>query len=103
MIYLGSDGKKHRSKHSLHVMKLRGNPKLYLMLLVPFTKEGETHGWFHVPEEYGGKLAMTGPSTREMINVHYSRQPDEFKRLAGIAVEYIDNLGTPIENDESIF
>lgn len=100
MVYMGSDGKKHKAVNFM-AWKKRGESKLYLVLLIPFTSPGKPHGWFEI--SYGGKLASTAPNYRECYEVHYSRQTQEFRDQATEAIEYILKNGTPIDNDESVF
>ena len=104
MIITDSKGIRRR-KLGYEVLRKRGTKQFFLMLRVnsqtqpshPFSM----HGFWNILR--GGKLAMTGPSWQECYTVPWSKLPNCMRTEVRTAIEYIEEHGTPMLNDESVF
>jgi hypothetical protein len=107
MIIVDRNGKKRRN-NGYEVWRKKGTGENFLMLLFDRLKP-DNHlpvsmgGWWHIPVEHGGRLAMTGPDYRECYPVSWAKLPEDFCQKALVAIEHIETHGTPMENDESVF
>ncbi len=52
--------------------------------------------------KWGGKLA-TGIGDRERREISFNKLPVDVKQQVITAIQYVENNGTPMENDESVF
>ena len=109
-----------KRKQGFEVWRRRGvrPPYYYLMFLVnsrtiPIYFDSEKvsaprcwhrwRGWWHVPLEHGGKLAVTGPQKEECYPVSYRELPPNVQAKVRRAIRYTEIHGTAFENDEHIY
>lgn len=99
------DGKR---KPGFEVWRHKG--KLFLMMLVnsrlPLHRPAHpirSWGWWHIPFQGGGKMAMTGPKFSQCRTVPWRKLSPEVQAKVKRCIAYIERHGTPIENDESVF
>lgn len=92
-----------KRKPQFEVRKKRGENKLYLILkmksLSPYVMSTD----WHIPQQYGGKLAITPPRWQDCYNVSWRNIPEGIQKAFLKCIQYIEKNGTPIENDEHVF
>ena len=100
------DGKRVR-RAGWEVWKQRGKRKLYLMLLINSTTYPDAPpqhgGWWNIPVEHGGNLAMTGPSFVGCYNVSWRKLDALFRADVVEAITKVESAGTPHSRDEHIY
>ena len=96
-----------KRKLNFQTYKIKGKNEYELHLLSNFTGHIQLS---NIPLEYGGKLATNVGDIRGLDNekieryeVSFRKLPDNIKEQVRIAIKYIENNGTPMENDESIY
>lgn len=94
---------KRKRKRAFQTFKIKGSSRYELRLY----QKGRMP--VNIPLEYGGKLATNvgthfGSGEKiERYEVSYAKLPDDVKKQVSEAVSYIEENGTPFDNDESIF
>ncbi len=95
-----------KRKIGFQTYKIKGKKVYELHLLSKF--EGYRKA-YNIPLEYGGKLAtsvgdITGNNEKiERYEVSFRKLPDTVKEQVRVAIKYIEDNGTPMENDEHIY
>ena len=104
MIITDRQGQRKR-KLGYEVIRKRGTNNFFLMLTINSRTQPphplNQYGRWNILS--GGKLAMTGPSWRDCYSVPWSKLPDCMRNEVLTAIEYIEEHGTPMQNDESVF
>jgi len=95
-----------KRKSSFSVWKRRGEPTAnldayYLILLE--RDLGRFYGYWHIPLEYNGDLAMTPPRRSECYEVSWRKVPEALKSGIRACVKRIEEAGTPMDRDEHIY
>ncbi len=100
------NGKRKRKLH-YQTYKIIGKNEYELH----YHKRGQTPGTMPVKIDlkYGGKLASSiggvfGSGEKiKRYEISFRQLPDKVKQQVLEAIDYIENNGTPMENDESVF
>ncbi len=89
-----------KRKQNFQTYKIKGEKVYELHLLSNF--EGYRQ-WYNISLKYGGKLATSIGDGYERYEISFRKLPDNIKEQVRIAIKYIEDNGTPMENDELIY
>ncbi len=95
-----------KRKLNFQTYKIKKSSKFELHLFSDFQGYKKE---YNIPLKYGGKLAtsvgdVTGDNEKiERYEISFRKLPDYIKEQVRIAIKYIEDNGTPMENDESIY
>ena len=89
-----------KRKQNFQTYKIKGEKVYELHLLSDF--EGYKKE-YNISLKYGGKLATSIGDGYERYEVSFRKLPDTVKEQVRVAIKYIEDNGTPMENDEHIY
>ena len=95
------DGKRKR-KNDFQTFKIKGKKLYELQMFI------KNHGYVNILLEHGGKLASSigthiGGEEIQLYPVSFAQLPFVTQSQVLEAIQYIEQNGNPVDNDESIY